>query len=64
MAKWSGLDKHITLEDAEQEQDRLFDRPPRQPSPATRRALAQAERQAPPVDTTRIKAGQRTRRVS
>jgi hypothetical protein len=41
--KWRGLEKPITAEDAEQERDRLFDRPARKPSRATVEALKRAE---------------------
>lgn len=64
MSKWSGLDKPISADDAEQERDRLsFERRP--PSWATRQALAKADQLAPPIDQIeRVKAGQRPRGAS
>lgn len=61
MAKWTGLERRITAEEAEAERDQLFDRPPRRPSPATLAMLRKVS--APPVDTERVKAGRRPAQV-
>lgn len=65
MAKWTGLTKKITLADAETERDQLFDRPAREPSPATAAALKRAV--APPLsadDLAQLKARRRPRGAS
>ncbi len=47
--KWRGLHGPITVEAAEAEKDRLFDRPPRPMSAATRALMKRHEPQAAPA---------------